>query len=195
MLTVEILLSVIKLSPRTLPHYRLLANLFPSFQFLPRLFLIVLTCREKYFIHRFIYFLITLFHWSSWISSSSLSGSSAAWSSCWMFSKLQVTHGSKRLNVGRALIHILFSQSFTYSDKITETWNLFVLFFSPQFLFRRRRICAYRRNGTTASGSAGTFPRHPPWATGSSTSLYLVIYTHTVQNLDESWQVWKSKSA
>lgn len=54
--------------------------------------------------------------------------------------------------------------------------NMTCLFFLfvPQFLVRHRRTCGCRRNGTTASGSAGTHRRRPPWATGSSTSPCLV---------------------
>lgn len=67
------------------------------------------------------------------------------------------------------------------SNILKETSFSFSLFFAPQFLSLPLRTCGYRRNGTTASGSAGTSRLHPPWATGSSTSLYLVIYIHMHQ--------------
>lgn len=84
-------------------------------------------------------------------------------------------------------MHILFCQIFRNP---TILRNIKICFFVPQFLSRLLRTCGYRRNGTTASGSAGTFHLHPPWATGSSTSPYLVSYTHKhTLHLTDSLQI------
>lgn len=49
-------------------------------------------------------------------------------------------------------------------------------FLRLQFLSRLLRTSGFRKNGTTASGSAGTSRLRPPWGTGLCTSLFLVIY-------------------